>query len=75
MTEFELPLFRPEHGPRSGLMDVSNDRAQAAGLTLTAPELTMRDMQAWILSRNLTPALSSERERELIRIARRGGSA
>jgi 2'-hydroxyisoflavone reductase len=56
-------------------MDVSNDRAQAAGLTLTAPELTMRDMQAWILSRNLTPALSSERERELIRIARRGGSA
>ena len=29
-------------------MDVSNERARAAGLTLTGPEVTMRDMQAWI---------------------------
>jgi 2'-hydroxyisoflavone reductase len=75
VTEFELPLFRPERGPRSGLMDVSNERARAAGLTLTDPEVTMRDMQVWILGRNLTPALSPERERELIRIARRGAGA
>ena len=75
ITEFELPLFRPERGPRSGLMDVSNERARAAGLTLTDPEVTMRDIQAWVLGSNLTPALSPERESELIRIARRGGSA
>ena len=28
VSEFELPLFRPERGRRSGLMDVSNDRAE-----------------------------------------------
>ena len=27
VTEFELPLFRPENGPRAGLMDVSNEGA------------------------------------------------
>ena len=73
LTFLELPLFRPERGARSSLMDVSNERARAAGLTLTDPEVTMRDMQAWILWRNLTPALSPERETELIRIARRDG--
>ncbi|MBI3459470.1 NAD-dependent epimerase/dehydratase family protein [Candidatus Acetothermia bacterium] len=73
VTEFELPLFRQERGARSSLMDVSNERARAAGLTLTGPEVTMRDMQAWILGRNLTPAFSPERETELIRIARRDG--
>jgi len=42
VTEFELPLFRREHGPRSGLMDVSNEKANAAGLVLTAPDETIR---------------------------------
>ena len=28
-TEFELPLFRTELGPRSGLMEVSNEQARA----------------------------------------------
>jgi 2'-hydroxyisoflavone reductase len=73
LTFRELPLFRPEGGARSSLMDVSNERARAAGLTLTDPEVTVRDMQAWILGRNLTPALSPERETELIRISRRDG--
>ena len=75
ITEFELPLFRPERGPRSGLMDVSNERARASGLTLTAPEVTIQDMQAWILSKPLTPSLSPERESELIGIAGRGSGA
>jgi 2'-hydroxyisoflavone reductase len=69
VTEFELPLFRPERGARSGLMDVSNERACAAGLTLTDPAVTVRDMQAWLLGRELTPALSPEREAELISLA------
>ena len=73
LTESELPLFRPEHGPRSGLMDVSNERARAAGLTLTDPEVTVREARAWTLGRASTTLLSPERERELIRIARQGG--
>jgi 2'-hydroxyisoflavone reductase len=70
VTEFELPLFRPERGPRSGLMDVSNERAGAAGLKLTDPEVSVRDMRAWIAGRNQTPTFLPEREAELIRIAR-----
>ena len=59
-----------EHGARSGLMDISNQRARIAGLTLTDPEVTMRDMRAWIKGENITPALSPEREMELIRISK-----
>lgn len=70
MTEFELPLYRPEHGPRSSLMHVSNAPAVAAGLTLTDLAITVKDTRAWLLGRELTAALSSEREAELIRIAR-----
>lgn len=70
VTEFELPLFRAERGPRSGLMDVCNERARAAGLTLTDPETTLRDVRAWGLGKNLTPLLSPEREAELLWIAR-----
>ncbi len=74
LTEFELPLFRPEHGPRSGLMDVSSERAQAAGLVLTSPEETVRWVRAWVRAwvqgREYVPALSLEREAELLRLAR-----
>jgi len=70
VTEFELPLFRSEHGPRSGLMDVSNELALAAGLSLTAPADTIRNLQAFLRDKNLTPSLSREREVELINIAR-----
>ena len=42
VTESELPLFRRERGPRSGLMDVSNEKATAAGLVLTPPNETIR---------------------------------
>ncbi len=73
VTEFELPLFRPERGARSGLMDVSNERARAAGLTLTEPGATVQAMQTWLRGRKLTPALSPEREAELIGTSRRSG--
>ncbi len=69
VTEFELPLFRREHGPRSGLMNVSNERALAAGLALTDPELTLRIMQEWLAGKEEPPALSREREAELVRMA------
>lgn len=70
VTEFELPLFRPERGEASGLMDVSNERAIAAGLVLTDPEVTVKDMREWMRGREFVPTLSAERERELIRAAR-----
>jgi len=67
LTEQELPLFRPEHGPRAGLMDVSNECAASAGLTVTDPEVTVRNMRAWITGKDLSPALSPDRESHLIR--------
>jgi 2'-hydroxyisoflavone reductase len=73
VTEFELPLFRPDYGPRSGLMDVTSERARAAGLTLTSPEATMKDMRAWIAGKDMTSVFSPMREAELIRIARQHG--
>jgi len=68
----QLPLFRPEHGARSSLMDVSSEKAQSVGLTLTDPAITVRDTRAWSLGADIPPALSPERETELIRIARQG---
>lgn len=70
LTFNELPLYRPERGPRSGLMDVSPERARAAGLTWTEPEVTMRDMKAWCPGPHLDCGLSPEREAALIRLAR-----
>lgn len=73
VTEYELPLFRPEHGPRSSLMEVSNQRARAAGLTLTNPSVTAKDMRAWIQGRDQPDTLLPKKELELIRIARQAG--
>ena len=71
VTEFELPLFRPEHGPRSGLMEVSNERARMSGLILTAPAVTVSDTRAWMRGKDQPPMLAAEREMDLIRVARR----
>lgn len=65
----ELPLYRPERGERSGLMDVSNERAVGAGLTLTDPAITVQQTREWLTKSNLAPVLSTERELELIRMA------
>jgi len=70
LTFVELPLFRPEHGPRSSLMDISTERARAAGLTLTDPAITVRATRAWSQDEDLPPALSPEREAELIQTFR-----
>jgi 2'-hydroxyisoflavone reductase len=70
LTFNDLPLYRPEHSPCSGLMDISPERAHAAGLTWTATEITMRDMQAWCPGQHLDCGLSPERETALIGLAR-----
>ncbi len=62
----ELPLYRPELGPRAALMDVCVDRALAAGLTLTDPATTARDTRAWSATAGVPLALSREREAELM---------
>jgi len=72
LTFMELPLYRPERGPRSSLMDVSNARARAAGLTLTDPAASVREVRAWIADREPQSMLSPAREAELIRLARAG---
>jgi hypothetical protein len=56
-------------------LDVALSRAVAAGLTLTSPEVTSRDMQSWLRGKNLNPVFSTKRETELIRISRRNCAA
>jgi 2'-hydroxyisoflavone reductase len=73
LSEGGLPLFRPEHGAWSSLMDVNNERARAAGLTLTEPAITIKDTRAWSLGRDLPCALTAEREAELILNSRQRG--
>ncbi|WP_454624700.1 NAD-dependent epimerase/dehydratase family protein [Bradyrhizobium cenepequi] len=70
LTFVELPLFRPDGSARSSQMDMSTERARAAGLTLTAPEVTVRETRAWSLAAGLPVVLPPEREAELIRLSR-----
>lgn len=70
----ELPLFRPERGPRSGLMHVNSDHAQAAGLRLTEPEVTLRDVRESFRGHRPITALSPRREAALIAAARQRGA-
>lgn len=71
LSFLELPLYRPEHGPRAGLMDVSATRAIEAGLELTDPAVTVRDTREWLLGQGLpSGALTPEREAALIALSR-----
>ncbi len=67
LTEFDLPLFRATGAPRSNLMYISNERARRAGLTLTSLEHTTEKVRQWLPQSELSPALSAERETEVIR--------
>lgn len=77
----DLPIYRAEHEPRAALMDVSAVKAIAAGLQLSSPEASLRDMQAWLREsgqrwqwpppprgpdQDPVPGLSPEREAALI---------
>jgi 2'-hydroxyisoflavone reductase len=72
LTFLEMPLYRPNGSERSSLMHVSHGRASSAGLTLTEPHRTIEDVRAWLSTHPVPPALSPERERELIARARQG---
>ena len=69
LSEFELPLYREENGPRAGLMDVANDRARAAGLVLSTVEDTVRKTRAWMEGRPFSGGLPPGLERRLITAA------
>lgn len=69
VTEFELPLFREETGPRSGLMDVSHERATRNGLQLTDPRQTLADTRAALTGSPVELPLSGEREAALIALS------
>ncbi|MCP2015244.1 2'-hydroxyisoflavone reductase [Deinococcus sp. HSC-46F16] len=58
----ELPIYVPASGEQGGLMDVANDRAVAAGLTLTDPGATARDTRAWSAGTPQKVFLTPERE-------------
>lgn len=70
VTSAELPLFVEDDAPYCGIMDVSAARAAAAGFTVTDPATTIADTAAWLREAPVKPALSAERERELIAAAR-----
>ena len=74
LTFNELPLYRQENGPRASLMDISSEKAQRAGLTLTDPAISLRDMRHWLAGRDRPLALSVDRERQLIAMARSNDS-
>lgn len=62
----ELPIYLPEHSEQGGLMDVSPEKALAAGLVHTAPSATAADTRAWSQTAGLSYALTPEREKEVL---------
>jgi 2'-hydroxyisoflavone reductase len=66
VTFAELPLYIPNGGPRSNLMHVSCERACSAGLELSDPADTVRSVREWLRGTSVKPALTPERERELL---------
>lgn len=62
----ELPIYIPEQSEQGGLMDVSQAKAVAAGLTLTDPADTARDTRAWSQHATLAYPLDPAREAEII---------
>ncbi|BDP43266.1 hypothetical protein DAETH_32350 [Deinococcus aetherius] len=68
----ELTLYIPVNGEQGGLMDMANERALAAGLTLTDPLVTARDTRAWSEDTPQKAPLSREREAEVLRAVREG---
>lgn len=71
ITEFQLPLYRPEHSPRAGLMDISCAKAQSAGLTHTPPAITLQRTRPWATQQPFNPPLPPETESHLLQLAQR----
>ncbi len=63
----ELPLFVPRSSGMEGLMNVSTERAFAAGLPHRDPAETARDVLAWAQGQSIREGqLTPEREAELL---------
>ncbi|MVN88837.1 NAD-dependent epimerase/dehydratase family protein [Deinococcus sp. HMF7620] len=62
----ELPLYIPDSSEYGGLMDISAERAEAAGLTLTDPAVTAQDTREWSQHAHLSYVLTPEREAEVL---------
>lgn len=62
----ELPVYLPAGGEQGGLMDVDSTRAQAAGLSLSDPQVTAQDTRAWSRDAGLQYALTPQREAEVL---------
>lgn len=68
----ELTMYVPVGGEQGGVMNVSNERAQAAGLTLEGPLTTARDTRAWSAGHPQKVALTREREAEVLQAVGEG---
>lgn len=73
VTSADLPLFVEDGAEHSGIMHVDAARAEAVGFAVTNPAVTVADTRAWLRGSPVKPALSIERERELIAAARARG--
>jgi 2'-hydroxyisoflavone reductase len=62
----ELPLFVPDEGPWGWVMDQSNERALAAGLTLSSPAATLEAVRETLPPENVIPLMTAEREATLL---------
>ncbi|WP_135230619.1 NAD-dependent epimerase/dehydratase family protein [Deinococcus fonticola] len=67
---YELPVYLPANSEQGGIMEVSNGRARAAGLTLTAPLKTAQDTREWSKTADLEYNLTPEREAEILALLR-----
>lgn len=66
----ELPIFIPAQNEQGGVMNVSNGKAQAAGLRVTNPVKTAEDTRDWSKDADLKYSLTPEREEEILALLR-----
>ncbi|PYE54236.1 NAD-dependent epimerase/dehydratase family protein [Deinococcus yavapaiensis] len=70
VTWNDLPMFVPSASEQRGLMDVSNERAKAAGFTPRDVEDTVGSVHGWTVTRTSPErraGMSAEREQELLK--------
>lgn len=63
----ELPLYIPKNTLLASLMNISAQKALTAGLSHTNPAMTARDTHAWSQYQTPSYALSTEREKALLK--------
>lgn len=66
LTSAELPMYVPKGSAYEGVMDVSHERATAAGFVVSDIACTIADTAAWLRQHAVAPALTPERERDIL---------